>query len=144
MTLTPPTLLSTALRLYLAVPLLGSGVVSAVAPGTIGESGSPAAVAMFDGMRSTVLWGAIITVKITAAALLIAGRYVPLALAMAAPVTVSILLLETFEGSNSPLIGLSLLAAQGALVWRHRAAFLAALRAPASPWSAARPTPLEA
>ena len=84
--------------------------------------------------------------EVVAGALLLANRYVPLALALLAPVVVNILLFHTVLTPVSPLAVLIFLA-EIALAWSYRDAFrpmLAARVAPAAPQPSGASTPAHA
>jgi hypothetical protein len=78
------------------------------------------------------------TVEVVSGALLLGNRFVPLAVAMLAPVTINIFLFHTLLAPPSPLVFFILLG-DAYLAWSYRAAFrpmLAARVAPAAPEAA--------
>ena len=64
----------------------------------------------------------------TAGALLLVGLYVPLALAMLAPIVVNILLFHLFLAPSGIPVALMLLAFEVSLVWAYRDAFASMLQ----------------
>lgn len=117
-----------ALRLFLALPLVGSGLASLIAPETIAEAGLPDAVAFFEAMKATHVWGEIVAIKLVGAALLATGSFAPLALILITPITLNIFLFELLGEMNPPAIGLALLIAQALLVWHYRDSYRALFR----------------
>ncbi|MFJ8964419.1 hypothetical protein ACIRG5_34005 [Lentzea sp. NPDC102401] len=68
-------------------------------------------------------------VQLLAGLLLIAGRFVPLALALLAPVVVNILLFHVFLEPSGMVMGLLVVAAEIGLAWAYRDKFLPMLKA---------------
>jgi uncharacterized membrane protein YphA (DoxX/SURF4 family) len=69
----------------------------------------------------------------TAGALLLCGLYVPLALAMLAPVIVNIFLFHVFLAPAGLPLAMMLVAFEGSLAWAYRDAFAPMLQAQAIP-----------
>ncbi|MDX8143688.1 hypothetical protein SK854_16295 [Lentzea sp. BCCO 10_0061] len=68
-------------------------------------------------------------VQLLAGLLLIAGRFVPLALALLAPVVVNIFLFHVFLEPSGMVMGLLVVAAEIGLAWAYRDKFLPMLKA---------------
>lgn len=71
--------------------------------------------------------------EVLVGALLLANRFVPLALALIAPVLVNIVLFHAFLAPSGIALGLVLLALELYLAWSYRAAFRPMLAARATP-----------
>lgn len=67
--------------------------------------------------------------EVVAGALLLAGRFVPLALTVLAPIVVHIVAFHLFLAPSGLLVALFVLALELVLAWAHRDAFRALLRA---------------
>ena len=75
--------------------------------------------------------------EVVAGALLLSGRFVPLALTLLAPVIVNIAAFHLFLAPGNPVVGV-VLAAELYLAWTHRAAFAPLLAARSSARSEVR------
>jgi hypothetical protein len=86
---------------------------------------TPAAAAMWRGLAASGYFlPLLIAVQATAGLMLVAGRLVPMALALLAPVVVEIVAYRLFAAGGGMLaVSLALLAAEVWLAWRYRAAF---------------------
>jgi hypothetical protein len=96
----------------------------------------PAGAMEFGGalMKTGYMFPLIKGTEVLAGALLLSNRFVPLALALLAPVIVNIVAFHAFlEPDGLPLV-LAILAIELGLAWSHRAAFLPML-APRAPRS---------
>lgn len=71
--------------------------------------------------------------EVAAGALLLAGRYVPLALALLAPVVVNIVFFHAFLAPSGIVVPLIILALEIFLAWSYRSAYRPMLRARVSP-----------
>ena len=69
------------------------------------------------------------TTEVLAGLLLLAGRFVPLALAVLAPIVINILGFHLFLAPSGIALPLAVFAAEVYLAWRYRAAFASMLRA---------------
>jgi uncharacterized membrane protein YphA (DoxX/SURF4 family) len=69
------------------------------------------------------------TTEIAAGLLLLAGRFVPLALAVLAPIVINIVGFHLFLAPSEIALPTLVLAAEGYLAWTYRAAFAPMLRA---------------
>jgi uncharacterized membrane protein YphA (DoxX/SURF4 family) len=69
------------------------------------------------------------TTEVVAGLLLLAGRFVPLALAVLAPIVINIVGFHLFLAPSGIPLPLALLAAELTLAWRYRAAFAPMLKA---------------
>lgn len=74
--------------------------------------------------------------EVTAGALLLLGRYVPLALTLLAPVIVNILAFHAFLAPSGIALPLVVLALELTLAWSYRAAYRTVLEAHAEPTDA--------
>jgi uncharacterized membrane protein YphA (DoxX/SURF4 family) len=93
---------------------------------------SPAATLAGALLQSGYLMQLVFATELAAGLLFLAGRFVPLALALIAPVIVNIVAFHAFLAPAGLGLALAVLAAELALAWRHRATFapLFAARAP--------------
>jgi putative oxidoreductase len=69
------------------------------------------------------------TIEVVAGLLLLVGRFVPLALAVLAPIVINIVGFHLFLAPSGIALPLAVLAAELYLAWRYRAAFAPMLRA---------------
>src|SRR4051812_5681035 len=83
------------------------------------------------------------TIEVVAGVLLLTGRFVPLTLAVLAPIVVNIVGFHLFLAPSGLPLALALLAAEVFLAWSHRAAFAPMLRARQPRPEAARHTATE-
>ena len=87
-------------------------------------------------MQSGYLMQLVAGTELVAGVLLLANRFVPLALALIAPVIVNIFLFHAFLAPSGLVIASALVAAEIFLAWRHRDAFRPMLAARANRASA--------
>ena len=94
-------------------------------------------------LQSGYLMQLVFATEVTAGLLFLTGRFVPLALALIAPVIVNIVAFHAFLAPAGLGLALAVLAAELALAWNHRAAFapMLQLRATVRP---AEATPVRA
>jgi uncharacterized membrane protein YphA (DoxX/SURF4 family) len=71
--------------------------------------------------------------EVVAGALLLAGRFIPLSLALLAPVVVNIVLFHAFLAPSGMAVPLVVLALEIFLAWSYRSAFRPMLRAQVAP-----------
>ena len=92
---------------------------------------APPRAAAFAGalFASGYLFPLLKSIEVAAGLLLLANRFVPLALAVLAPIIVNIVGFHLFLEPSGLPIPLALLAAELTLAWSHRAAFAPMLRA---------------
>ncbi|MDB4982346.1 MAG: putative rane protein [Myxococcales bacterium] len=84
---------------------------------------SPAASFVGALLNSGYLMKLVFATELSAGLLFLAGRFVPLALALIAPVIVNIVAFHAFLAPAGLGLALAVLAAELALAWSHRAAF---------------------
>jgi uncharacterized membrane protein YphA (DoxX/SURF4 family) len=84
---------------------------------------SPAATLAGALMGSGYLMQLVFATEVTAGLLFLAGRFVPLALALIAPVIVNIVAFHAFLAPAGLGLAFAVLASELALAWSHRAAF---------------------
>ena len=84
---------------------------------------SPAATLAGALMGSGYLMQLVFATEVTAGLLFLAGRFVPLALALIAPVIVNIVAFHAFLAPAGLGLALAVLASELGLAWNHRAAF---------------------
>lgn len=86
--------------------------------------------------------------EIAAGLLLLTGRFVPLTLAVLAPIVINIVAFHLFLAPAGLALPIAVLAAELYLAWAYRAAFVPMLRArtplPQAPRAASQPVPLPA
>ena len=106
---------------------LASAIASAL--GKTPPPSTPAAATVWRGLAASGYFiPLLVAVQATAGLMRVAGRLVPLALALLAPVVVEIVAYRLFAaGAGMQAVSLALLAAEVWLAWRHRAAFPTAL-----------------
>jgi uncharacterized membrane protein YphA (DoxX/SURF4 family) len=92
---------------------------------------TPPRAASFAGalFASGYLFPLLKTTEVVAGLLLLGGRFVPLALAVLAPIVVNIVAFHLFLAPSGMALPLALLAAELYLAWIYRAAFAPMLRA---------------
>ena len=92
---------------------------------------APPRAAAFGGAlyASGYLFPLLKTTELVASLLLLTGRFVPLALAVLAPIVVNIAAFHLFLAPSGVLLSLAMLAAEIFLAWSYRAAFAPMLRA---------------
>lgn len=81
------------------------------------------------GMTGSYLFTLVKLTEVVAGALLLSNRFVPLALAIAAPVLINIFAFHAFYAPAGLVLPVLLLAAEVFVVWKHRAAFAPMLAA---------------
>jgi uncharacterized membrane protein YphA (DoxX/SURF4 family) len=88
------------------------------------------AAVFFGGlMAAKYMFPLLALIEITAGALLLAGRFVPLALLLLAPIIVNIVGFHLFLAPSGLPVAIVVLAAEIFLAWAYRAAFRGVLRA---------------
>ena len=92
---------------------------------------APARAAAFAGalFASGYLFPMLKTIEVVAGLLLLGGRFVPLALAVLAPIVINIVGFHLFLAPSGLALPAALLAAEVYLAWTYRAAFAPMLRA---------------
>ena len=100
----------------------------------------PAAGALFGAfVASGFMLPLIKGTEVLVGALLLGGRFVPLGLAMLAPITVNIVAFHAFLAPKGIGLALFVLALHGYLAWSYRAAYAPMLRARVTPGAEAEP-----
>jgi uncharacterized membrane protein YphA (DoxX/SURF4 family) len=91
----------------------------------------PPGAAAFAGalFASVYLFPLLKTIEVVAGLLLLTGRFVPLSLAVLAPIVVNIVGFHLFLAPSGTPLALAVLAAELYLAWTYRAAFAPMLRA---------------
>lgn len=92
-------------------------------------------------VASGYLMIAVKVIEIVAGALLVSGRFVPLALVLLAPIVANILLFNVFLAPGGLVLGLLVTALQVFLMWSYRAYFLPLVTAHAVPAAPSRSAP---
>ena len=107
-----------------------NGFVHFIPPARMGNP----ALEFFLGLAATgYMLPLLYVTQATAGALLLVGLYVPLALAMLAPVIVNIFLFHVFLAPEGLPLAIMLVAFEGSLAWAYRDAFAPMLQAQAVP-----------
>ena len=123
-----------AARLLLGLVFLASGIFGLVVPPPPLPPGTPPGmVALFNGLTGTYLLTLVKLTEATVGALLLANRFVPLALLALAPVTVNILLVHLLLAPSGLPIALAVLALHLFLAWSYRGAYRTVLAVRAVP-----------
>jgi hypothetical protein len=128
--------LPTAARVLVGIPFLVFGLdgflhfVPQPAPGSVPEGAMELAFAF---VKSGYLFQLVKGTEVVAAALLLSNRFVPLALALLAPVLVNIVAFQAFLAPSGIWVGLVLLALTAYLAWSYRAAYRPMLAARVTP-----------
>ena len=90
-------------------------------------------------MKTGYLFQLVKGTEVLAAVLLLSNRFVPLALALLAPITVNIVAFHAFLAPKGIGLALFVLALHGYLAWAYRAAYAPMLRARVTPGAEAEP-----
>ena len=123
-----------AARLVLGLLFLASGIFGLVMPVPPLPPGSPPAmVALFTGLTGTYLLTLVKLTEATVGALLLANRYVALALLALAPVTVNIVLVHLLLAPIGLPAAAVVLALHLFLAWSYRGAYRGVLAARVEP-----------
>lgn len=128
--------LAIAARLLLGLVFLASGIAGLVTtpPPVTSPPMSPGMVALANGLfGSGYLFQLVKGTEVAVGALLLANRFVPLALAALAPVTVNIVLVHVLLERSGLPIAAAVLALHLFLAWSYRGAFRAMLAARVEP-----------
>jgi len=128
--------LAIAARLLLGLVFLASGIAGLVTapPPVTSPPMSPGMVALANGLfGSGYLFQLVKLTEVAVGALLLANRFVPLALAALAPVTVNILLVHLLLAPSGLVIALAVLALHLFLAWSYRGAYRSMLAARVEP-----------
>ena len=118
-------------RVVLGAVLLLSGIAGLLhlAPTPVFEG--PAA-AFMAGLTGSYLFTLVKLTEIAAGALLLSNRFVPLALAVVAPVLINIAAFHLLYAPSGLAVPIVLIAAELSLVWKYRSAFAPMLAAKAA------------
>ncbi len=123
-----------AARLVLGLLFLASGIAGLVmAPQPLPAGTPPAMVALFTGLTGSYLLTLVKLTEAAVGALLLANRFVPLALLALAPVTVNIVLVHLLLAPSGLPIALVVLALHLFMGWSYRGTFRGVLAARADP-----------
>jgi len=123
-----------AARLLLGLVFLASGVAGLVMPvPPLPDGTPPGMVALFTGLTGSYLLTLVKLTEATVGALLLANRFVPLALLALAPVTVNILLVHLLLAPSGLPIALVVLALHLFMAWSYRGAYRGVLAARVEP-----------
>jgi uncharacterized membrane protein YphA (DoxX/SURF4 family) len=126
--------LTLAARLVLGLLFLASGVAGLVMPTPpLPEGTPPGMVALFTGLTGSYLLTLVKLTEAVVGALLLASRFVPLALLVLAPVTVNIVLVHLLLAPSGLPIALVVLALHLFLGWSYRGAYRGVLAARVEP-----------
>lgn len=128
--------LVTAARILLGLVFLGSGLAGLLlAPPKLTTPPTPEGViALFEGMvRSGYLLKLLKLTETAVGILLLANRFVPLALAILGPVVLNIVAFHVFLMPSGLPVALAVLALELYLAWSYRERFLPMLAARATP-----------
>ena len=126
--------LTLAARLVLGLLFLASGVFGlAVPPPPLAPGTPPGMVALFTGLTGSYLLTLVKLTEAAVGALLLANRFVALALLALAPVTVNIVLVHLLLAPSGLPIALVVLALHLFLGWSYRGAYRSVLAARVEP-----------
>ena len=126
--------LTLAARLVLGLLFLASGIFGLVVPPPPLPPGTPPGmVALFTGLTGSYLLTLVKLTEAVVGALLLAHRFVPLALLVLAPVTVNIVLVHLLLAPSGLPIAAVVLALHVFLGWSYRAAYRSVLAARVAP-----------
>jgi uncharacterized membrane protein YphA (DoxX/SURF4 family) len=127
--MTRPSKLVTAARIVLGLIFTLSGLNHVFALVLLPPM-SGATALFWSGLQQTGYFLPLLgVVEVVAGALMLSGRWLPLALAMVAPIAVNVVAFHAVLAPEGLPIAALVLAVGGFLAWRHRAAFAPALRA---------------
>lgn len=93
----------------------------------------PEAMGLLGGLVTSKLLTLVKIVELVAAVALLSNRFVPLALALLAPIIVGIVVFHVVLAPAGMALGFGLLALELVLAWSYRGAFLPMLRAKVAP-----------
>lgn len=111
-------------RMLLALPFLVFGLMWFFTEPPSKEGYPPDARAFLEGLDVTgYMWPVVKVIEVAGGALLVAGRYVPLALALLAPLVVNIVLFHAFLHPEGLAIAAPIGLLEAFLIWRYRDAF---------------------
>jgi uncharacterized membrane protein YphA (DoxX/SURF4 family) len=126
--------LTLAARLVLGLLFLASGIAGLVMPTPpLPADSPPAMVALFTGLTGSYLLTLVKLTEAAVGALLLANRFVPLALLALAPVTVNIVLVHLLLAPSGLPIALVVLALHLFMGWSYRGAYRGLLAARVEP-----------
>ncbi len=126
--------LTLAARLVLGLMFLASGIFGLVVPPPpLPPDTQPGMVALFTGLTGSYLLTLVKLTEAAVGALLLANRFVPLALLVLAPVTVNIVLVHLLLAPSGLPIALTVLALHLFLGWSYRGAYRTVLAARVAP-----------
>ncbi len=121
-------------RLVLGLLFLASGIAGLVMPTPPSPpDASPGMVALITGLSGSYLLTLVKLTEVAVGALLLANRFVPLALVVLAPVTVNIVLVHLLLAPSGLPIALVVLALHLFMGWSYRGAFRGVLVAKVGP-----------
>ena len=123
-----------AARLVLGLLFLASGIFGLVMPmPPLPPDSPPGMVALFTGLTGSYLLTLVKLTEAAVGALLLANRFVPVALLALAPVTVNIVLVHLLLAPSGLPIALVVLALHLFLGWSYRGAYRSVLAARVEP-----------
>lgn len=123
-----------AARLVLGLLFLASGIAGLVMPTPpLPPETPPSMVALFTGLTGSYLLTLVKLTEAVVGALLLANRFVPLALVVLAPVTVNIVLVHALLAPSGLPIALVVLALHLFLGWSYRGTYRTVLAVRADP-----------
>jgi putative oxidoreductase len=135
-----PRRVTTALRVLLGATMLVSGALKFIQPEIKGGS-DPTLRAFID---SGWLWQLIGAAEALGGLALVVGLYVPLGLAVLAPVVVGIFAFSVKTGGDEMSVGVLVAAIHFSLIWRFRDSFRALAQRRSAPTSGPHGTPVSA
>lgn len=122
--------LPTVGRILMGLPMVAAGAIGLVHPMPSPPTLAPGAVAFTNALRdSGYMLPMIAVTQLVAGLLLLANRFVPLALALLAPFFVNAVLFHLFLEHGGLVPALLFLILEAALAWHHRGAYASMLRA---------------
>ena len=121
-------ILSAVPRVLFGLILFGAGLAGLL--NKIPQEPMEGAAALYmRGLGGTYLITLVKLTEVAAGALLLANRFVPLALVIIAPVVINIAAFHLFYAPSGLAVPVLMIAAQIYLAWQHRAAFVPVLTA---------------
>lgn len=121
--------LPTAARLFLGLVFTAFGLNFFLHFLPVPPAAPPAAAFAGALFASGYLFPLLKTTEVVVGLLLLGGRFVPLALAVLAPIVINIVAFHLFLDPSGAALSLAVLAAEVYLAWTYRAAFAPMLRA---------------
>ena len=122
--------LPTAGRILMGLPMVAAGLIGLIHPMPAPPTLAPGALAFMNALRDTGYMVPLIALtQLAAGLLLLANRFVPLALVLLAPFLVNAVLFHAFLERGGLVPALVCLALEAGLAWVHRGAFSGVLRA---------------